>query len=78
MKSLEFIAHDMASALIVFLTVLGGLLLLKAFMARQLRRLEQAVRASFLHYIEQLVSRTRLPFFVGIAPLAGITLAHRQ
>lgn len=73
MKSLEFISYDIASALIVLLAVLSGLLLLKAFVARQLQRLGQAGRVPFLHYIEQLVSGTRLPFFVGIALLAGVS-----
>lgn len=73
MKSLEFISYDVASALIVIMVVLSGLLLLKAFVARQLQKLAQAGRVPFLRYIEQLVGGTRLPFFMGIALLAGVS-----
>lgn len=73
MKSVEFISYDVASALIVFIMVLGSLLLLKTFVSRQLQRVAQAGRAGLLCYIQQLVGSTRLPFFIGIGLLAGVS-----
>lgn len=73
MDSLEYISYDVALAIAVSLAVLSALLLLKAFMVRHLRHLAQSRRLPMLRYAEQVASATRLPFFAGIALLAGVS-----
>jgi small-conductance mechanosensitive channel len=46
---------------------------LKAFIARQLRRLTSAGHLQFLSYPQEIVSATRLPFVLGISLLAGVS-----
>lgn len=69
----EFASYDNVFAVTVSVLVLSALLLLKAFIARQLRGLSMAGRLQFLSYPEQIVNATRLPFFIGIALLAGVS-----
>jgi small-conductance mechanosensitive channel len=57
----------------VFVLVLVALLLLKAFIARQLHRLAMRGRLELLSYPEQIVNATRLPFLLGVALLAGVS-----
>lgn len=73
MTKLDFISYDAALVIIVFLAVLSALLLSKTFTVRHLRQLAQARRFPMLMYAEQIVSGTRLPFFLGISLLAGVS-----
>lgn len=70
---MEFLSYDTMLAGMVFFITLTALLVLKAFVARQLRRLTALGRLQFLSYPEQIVNATRLPFFVGVALLAGVS-----
>lgn len=72
-NSLTWVSYDLAFAGAVFMAVVATLLLLKAFVGRQLRRLAEAGRLPFFRYAEQLVSGTRMPFFIGIGLLAGVS-----
>ncbi|GAB3548682.1 mechanosensitive ion channel family protein [Noviherbaspirillum agri] len=67
----DFVSYDAMLAVTVSASVLTALLILKAFISRQLRKLATAGRLQFLSYPEQLLSATRLPFFVGVSLLAG-------
>lgn len=69
----ELASYDLMLATAVSALVLTALLMLKAFIARQLRKLTQAGRLDFLSYPEQLLHATRLPFLSGIALLAGVS-----
>jgi small-conductance mechanosensitive channel len=72
-EELQIPFYDATLAGTVFLLVLATLLLLKAFVLRQLRQLAARGRLQFLSYPEQLVMATRLPFMLGIALLAGVS-----
>jgi small-conductance mechanosensitive channel len=69
----EFLSYDIALAACAALAVLITLLLLKAFALRHLQRLADSGRLHILRYAEQVVSSTRLPFFTGVALLAGVS-----
>jgi small-conductance mechanosensitive channel len=73
MTSFDFMSYDAALAVTIGLMVLLALLLLKAFIARQLRQWAKTVKPSFLEYAEQITIGTRLPFFIGIALLVGFS-----
>jgi small-conductance mechanosensitive channel len=78
---LQIPLYDATLAGIVFVLVLIALLLAKAFVLRQLRKLVERGKLQFLSYPEQLVLATRLPFMLGIALLASVsqlTLLPRQ
>lgn len=66
-------SHDLTIAVLVFTVTLCALLVLKAFIARQLRRLLAAGRLQLLSYPEQFLNATRMPFMIGIALLAGVS-----
>jgi small-conductance mechanosensitive channel len=53
--------------------VLVTLLLVKAFVLRQLRRLAEQGRLKFLSYPEQMVKATQLPFMLGISLLVAVS-----
>ncbi|HZW12037.1 MAG TPA: mechanosensitive ion channel family protein [Noviherbaspirillum sp.] len=72
-SAFDFVSYDTMFAATVFTLVLTALLLLKAFIARQLRRLSAAGRLQFLSYPEQLLNATRLPFLMGVSLLAGVS-----
>lgn len=61
MIAFEVASYDMMIASTVSALVLTTLLIVKAFIARQLHRLVQAGRLRFLSYPEQIVNATRLP-----------------
>lgn len=69
----DFVSYDTMLAATVLTLLLTALLLLKAFIARQLRRLSAAGRLQFLSYPEQLLNATRLPFLMGVSLLAGVS-----
>jgi small-conductance mechanosensitive channel len=69
----EFSSYDSMLAGTVFVLVLIALILLKAFVARQLQRLSAVGRLQFLSYPEQIIDATRLPFLLGISLLAGVS-----
>ena len=73
MTVFDFSSYDVLFAGTVFALVFTGLLILKAFIVRQLRRLTLAGRLQFLSYPEQIVDATRLLFFLGVALLAGVS-----
>ena len=73
MTAFEFASYDVLVAGVVFFTVLTALLLVKAFVARQLRRLVLAGRIPVLGYAEQILGATRLPFMLAVSLLASIT-----
>jgi small-conductance mechanosensitive channel len=74
LPEIQISLYDSMRAATVFLLVLAALLLVKAFVLRQLRHLVEKGRLKFLSYPEQLVLATRLPFMLGIALLASVTL----
>lgn len=57
-----------------FVLTLVLLLIVKAFVARQLRRLSLRRRLELLSYPEHIVSATRFPFLLGIALLVAVGL----
>jgi small-conductance mechanosensitive channel len=65
-------SHDAMLAGIVFLLALIALLLVKAVLARQLRRLAKLVHFDFFAYPLEMVRATRLPFMIGVALLAAL------
>jgi len=73
MIAFDFASHDLMLAGTVSLAILIALLVLKAFVARQLRRLTSAGRLQFLSYPEQIINATRVPFMLAVALLAGIS-----
>ncbi|KRB78318.1 mechanosensitive ion channel family protein [Noviherbaspirillum sp. Root189] len=73
MTSFDFVSYDAALAVTAGLVVFAALLLLKAFIARQLRQRAKTAKPSFLEYAEQITTGTRLPFFIGIALLVGFS-----
>lgn len=73
MSQLDFVSYDAALAIIVCLAVLSALLLLKGFLVRYLRKIADERPIPMLKYAEQIAAGTRLPFFVGIALLAGVS-----
>lgn len=66
-------SYEIMIASTVFFSVLAALLLLKAFISRQLKRLSQAGRLKFLSYPEQILGATRLPFLLAVSLLAAVT-----
>lgn len=81
MIELQIPLYDATLAATVFVLVLIALLLAKAFVLRQLRKLVERGKLQFLSYPEQMVLATRLPFMLGIALLASVsqlTLLPRQ
>lgn len=81
MTVFEFASYEAMFSVTVFVLVLGALLVLKAFIARQLRRFSAAGSLQFLSYPEQIVNATRLPFLIGIALLVCVSqleLSPRQ
>ncbi len=73
MNLLDNLSYDALIAAIVSLSVLLGLLTIKAFILAQLRRLATHGRLQFLNYPQQVVDATRLPFLIGVASLAGLS-----
>lgn len=73
MIPLEFPSYGSMLAGTMFVLVLLALLLIKAVVARQLRRLASVGRLQFLGYAEQMVTATRLPFMMGVSLLAGVS-----
>lgn len=73
MTAFESVSYDAMVAGAVFITVLTALLLVKAFVARQLRRLTLAGRLRFLSYPEQILGATRLPFMLAVSLLVSIS-----
>lgn len=73
MTLFDYFSYDAILAVTVWLVVLMALLLVKAFVLQQLRRLAAVGRLQFLSYPEQLVAATRLPFLMGVAALAGVS-----
>lgn len=73
MIAFEFPSYDLMLAGTVSAVVLATLLILKAFLSRQLHRLSSAGRLQFLSYPEQVLNATRLPFMLAIALLAGMS-----
>jgi small-conductance mechanosensitive channel len=69
----DFLSYDAMAAAAVFVLVLTALLILRVFIARQLRRLEMVGRLEFLSYPEQIIDATRLPFLLGVSLLAGVS-----
>jgi small-conductance mechanosensitive channel len=63
----------MILAATVFSLVLGGLMITKFFIARQLRSLAARKGMNLLSYPEHIVSATRFPFLCGVALLAAIS-----
>jgi len=72
MTAFELISYDMMVSGAVFVMVLTTFLLVKAFMARQLRRLAQTGSLRFLGYAEQILGATRLPFMLAVSLLVSI------
>ncbi|HEY0844404.1 MAG TPA: mechanosensitive ion channel family protein [Noviherbaspirillum sp.] len=73
MIAFEFASYDVMVAGTVSAVVLTVLLIVKAFISRQLQRLVAAGRLRFLSYPEQILDATRLPFLTGVSLLAGIS-----
>ena len=73
MISFEAPSYGIMLAVTVFVLVLLALLLAKAVVARQLRRLAGVGRLQFLGYAEQIINATRLPFILGVSVLAGVS-----
>lgn len=73
MIPLEIPSYSGVLAVAVFALVLLALLLAKAVIARQLRRLASVGHLHFLGYAEQIINATRLPFMLGVATLAGVS-----
>lgn len=79
--ALQFSSYDLMIAASVSLATLLALLLLKAFVVKQLHRLARAGRLQFLSYPEQIVDATGPLFMLGVALLAGVgqlDLTQRQ
>jgi small-conductance mechanosensitive channel len=68
-----FLSYEWMLAGSVSAVILALLLVAKAFVSRQLRRLTSAGKLQFLSYPEQIVNATLLPFMAGIALLAGMS-----
>lgn len=73
MIELHIPLYDSMIAGAVFVGVLLLLLLVKAFVLRQLKKLSEQGRLKFLSYPEQMVRATQLPFMLGIALLAAVS-----
>ncbi|HEY4541957.1 MAG TPA: mechanosensitive ion channel family protein [Noviherbaspirillum sp.] len=73
MIPLEFPSYGIMLAATVFVLVLAALLLVKAVVVRQLRRLAAVGRLQFLGYAEQIVNATRLPFMLWVSLLAAVS-----
>jgi small-conductance mechanosensitive channel len=71
--ALKLTPYQMILATTVFSLVLGGLMIAKVFIARQLRRFSARKGMNLLSYPEHIVSATRFPFLVGVALLAAIS-----
>jgi small-conductance mechanosensitive channel len=71
--ALKLSPYELILAVTVFSAVLGGLLIVKAFIARQLRRLALRQGLELLGYPEHIVNATRFPFLCGVALLAAIS-----
>jgi small-conductance mechanosensitive channel len=65
--------YELILAGTVFALALATLLILRAFIARQLRRLAATGRLELLSYPEHLVNATRFPFLSGVALLAAVS-----
>ncbi len=64
--------YEMVLAGTVFLLLLVLLLLVKAFLARQLHQLAGTGRLRFLGYPEAMLQSTRLPFLIAVSALAVV------
>lgn len=73
MTAFEFFSYDVMVAGFVFVTVLTALILVKAVVARELRRLALVGRLRFLSYPEQILGATRLPFMLAVSLLVSIS-----
>lgn len=73
MTLFENASYELTLAATISVAALVALLILKAFITRQLRRLSSAGRLAFLAYIEPVVAATRLPFLLAISLLAGLS-----
>lgn len=73
MIAFTFLSYENMLAATVFLSVLAALIIIKAFVASQLRRLTTQGRLQFLNYPQHILNATRLPFLAGIALLAGVS-----
>jgi small-conductance mechanosensitive channel len=73
LTAFEISSYDKMVAVTVFVLVLIALLLLKAFIARQLKRLTMKGHLELLSYPEQIVNATRLPFLMGVSLLAAVS-----
>lgn len=65
--------YEVLLAASIFLVALTALILLKAFVARHLRRLAETRSMELLGYPQQLLDATRLPFLCAVALLATAT-----
>lgn len=73
MEFFHYIPYDATLAGAITLCTFIPLLLLKAFIARQLRRLTAGGHLQFLNYPGQILDATRAPFLFGVSVLAGLT-----
>lgn len=67
------ISSSWTFASVVTLSVFGALLLLRAMIGRQLRKLASRRGLAFLSYPEQLLDATSHPFLFAVAVLAGLS-----
>jgi small-conductance mechanosensitive channel len=75
---LSDISQSWTFAGIVTLCALGALLLLRAVVGQQLRRLSSRRGLAFLSYPEQLLDATRLPFLLAVSALIGLSQVELQ
>lgn len=73
MISFKYESYDLTLALTVSVIAFFALLVIKAFMVRQLHRLSLLGHLQFLGYLEQIINATRLPFLLTVSLLAGVS-----
>jgi small-conductance mechanosensitive channel len=69
----RFFSYDVLIAVMAGVATLAALIIIKAFVVRQLHRLAALGHLEFLGYPAQLVDATRMPFLIGVATLVGIS-----
>ena len=73
MNSLMNPSYELVAAVTIFVVVLTALLIVKAFLARQIGRLAERRPLPVLDYLREIIDATRMPFFIGVSVLAALS-----